>query len=118
MPARKLPPGVRKHATRSGYEYRFTYTSPLTGGKKRQSVYPSSRKELELITAAIYYLTSSGIYQVMAEQMGTPRQTAAMRIADAHKHGFLSPVDAPHSELWNFVIGKYEQWKKDNGTEQ
>jgi len=46
MPAKKLPPGVRKHATRSGYEYRFTYTNPLSGGKKRQSVYRSSLPEI------------------------------------------------------------------------
>jgi len=46
MPAKKLPTGVRKHATRAGYEYRFTYVNPLSGSKKRQSVYRSSLPEI------------------------------------------------------------------------
>ena len=76
-------------------------------------------KELELIKAAIYYSMSSNRgYQVVAEQMNMPRQTAAMRISEARKQGYLPPLETPHQELWSYVTGKYEQWKKENGVEQ
>lgn len=46
MASRKLPTGVRKHTSREGFEYRFTFTNPHTGEKKRQSVYRPTLPEL------------------------------------------------------------------------
>lgn len=62
MAARKLPPGVRKHSTRPGYEYRFTYLNPHSGEKKRQSVYRPSLPELLLAKAEIDNRVDRGLY--------------------------------------------------------
>ena len=118
MPDKKLPPGVREHTTRSACEYHFTHTNPLTGEQEHSSVYQSSLKEIEIIKAATFYSMSRGGCQVVAEQMGIPGQTAAMRIADRRKQGVMPPLDKPRSELWSFVVAGFEHWKKDNGTEQ
>ena len=61
MAARKLPPGVRKHSTRPGYKYRFTYLNPHSGEKKRQSVYRSSLPELHLAIAEIDHRLDRGL---------------------------------------------------------
>ena len=76
-------------------------------------------KDMELIRAALFYsMSSSNGYQVVAAQLDMPRQTAALRIAEARKRGFLPPVDTPHSELWDFVKAKYEQVVSAYGAEQ
>lgn len=62
MAARKLPPGVRKHSTRPGYEYRFTYLNPHSGEKKRQSVYRPSLPELLLAKAEIDNRLDRGLH--------------------------------------------------------
>jgi integrase len=62
MAARKLPPGVRKHSTRPGYEYRFTYVNPHSGEKKRQSVYRPSLPELLLAKAEIDNRVDRGLH--------------------------------------------------------
>lgn len=62
MAARKLAPGVRKHTTRPGYEYRFTYLNPHTGEKKRQSVYRPSLPELLLAKAEIDNRLDRGLH--------------------------------------------------------
>jgi predicted DNA-binding protein (UPF0251 family) len=118
MPDKNRPPAVRKHTTRSACEYRLTRTNPFTGEKKHQSVYQSSLKELELIKAARYFSMSGRGYQVVAEQMGIARQTTAMPIACARKHGSLPPLDGPHRKLWSFVVAGFEHWEKDSGTER
>lgn len=46
MASKSLPPGVRKHTSRSGYEYRFTHVDPITGHSSRKSLYRSSLQEL------------------------------------------------------------------------
>lgn len=62
MAARKLPPGVRKHSTRPGYEYRFTYVNPHSGEKKRQSVYRPSLPDLLLAKAEIDHRVDRGLH--------------------------------------------------------
>lgn len=62
MSAKKLPPGVRKHSTRTGYEYRFTSINPHTGEKKRQSVYRSSLTELLEAKAQIEHRVERGFH--------------------------------------------------------
>lgn len=62
MASRKLPSGVRKHTTRAGFEYRFTYINPHTGEKRRQSVYRSSLTELLKAKAQIENRVKRGLH--------------------------------------------------------
>jgi integrase len=62
MAARRLPTGVRKHSTRPGFEYRFTYINPHTGDKKRQSVYRPSLPELLRAKAEIDNRLDRGLH--------------------------------------------------------